>query len=115
MRLALRTSMIALLIAALTCTAWLRPAWAGRNVNAGTITCASTATLILAASNGRASLDLKVVGSTTAFIGNSGVTAAAGYQLAQNEVWVSTVPFRGAIYCITSSGTSDLRYLETSD
>ena len=96
------------------------PAGASDIERHGTITCADTATQIVPAHPGRRSLYLFLVGATTVFLGqhvsatDRPLTAANGRQLAQNGTFAfENGEMRGAFHCITSSGSSDLRWTET--
>jgi len=60
-------------------------------------------------------------GSGTTYIGDSGVTVAAGYDLAPGErielveAHVGDVSLSGAIYAINSAGTNTVRVLAGTD
>lgn len=82
----------------------------------GTVSVASTATLILASNNNRRGSMVTNTGTGTVYLGmNSAVTTATGLPLlqngsfnnsGQNEVW------KGNVYGIVASGTSDCRTWE---
>lgn len=81
-----------------------------------TVTVANTATLILASNNNRRGSMVMNVSSGTVYIGqNANVTTSNGFPLLQNASFSNSgqnAVWKGAIYGIVASGTSDCRYWE---
>lgn len=81
-----------------------------------TVTVASTATLVLAANTWRRGFNIyNTGGAQTIYIGfTSGVTTATGTPILVNASFTSDGMnnYKGDIYAITASSTSDARYLE---
>lgn len=83
-----------------------------------TVTVTTDATLIVPANTGRRSLLLGNDGSTKCYIGpDSSITTSNAMPFFQSEKLVrDLVPegYLGAVYGIVASGTTDIRYWETS-
>lgn len=81
-----------------------------------TVSVGSTATVILAANNLRKGSLITNTGTTTVYIGfDANVTTSNGLPLIQNSTLVNSGDgecWRGTIYGIVASSTSDCRYWE---
>ena len=85
----------------------------GATLNNAAVTVTTSATLIRAANGGRQSLALQNRGTTSIFLGNSGVTVANGFELMPNAI-IDVTGISAAIYGIALSGACDVRLLEGS-
>ena len=85
---------------------------AAPSLSAGNAACTTSATSILALNASRKGVALKAVDGTV-YLGGSGVTTSTGFPLYVGETF-STSSFLGAIFGITASGTTNVRYWEES-
>lgn len=76
----------------------------------GNVTISSTATIIRAANSSRKKILIKNNGTQTVYIGVSGVTTSTGIPLSSSVNIVLNTD--DVIYGITSTSTSDIRYIE---
>ena len=79
-------------------------------LNYASITATSTATVVKALNTSRKSLLVLNNGSSTAYIGLSGVTTSTGYKLNTGDSYLFYTT--EAVYAITASTSTDIRYLE---
>lgn len=82
------------------------------NIATGQATVASTATLVVAARLGRASVKITDLGTTDIFCGAAGVTTATGDLLAGVKGGSITIPTSAAVYCVDATGTQAVSYME---
>ncbi len=81
-------------------------------LNTGAVTVTSTATLIKAANTARQAMVIQNLGpSADIYVGTATVTVATGLRIAVNDA-LDGIVFTGAIYGITASGSSDVRFFE---
>ncbi len=79
----------------------------------GAVSVGTSATSINAASSTRVGIIIANAGSTTIYLGASGVTTADGYPLfAGKSIYFTT---QDQIYGIVASGTESARYLEVEE
>ena len=76
------------------------------------VACTSSATSIKAANYSRKSITVKAIDGTV-YIGDASVTSATGFRLDIGES-LFLGSYLGAVYGITSSGTTNIRYIEES-
>lgn len=83
-----------------------------------TVTVATSATVILAANNGRRGVFIKNQGANNLYVGmDSGVTSGSGILLFPQDTWSMNGDrcWKGAIYGIATSSSDDVRYWEWTD
>lgn len=85
---------------------------AAPSLSAGNTACTTSATSILAANYERKGLLIKAIDGAV-YLGGSGVTTSTGFLLNSGES-LSSSAFLGAVYGITASGTTNVRYWEES-
>lgn len=86
----------------------------GATLNTAQVSVANVATLILASNANRKKLLLVNNGSTSVYIGNSGVTTTTGQLLLGMAGYPLPIYFTGAVYGISSSGSQTISYHEES-
>lgn len=90
----------------------LRTKQAGSGFTAGQVSITTTATLIAAANNSRMRLLVTNLGTTTLYIGGSGVTSTTGHVLQGIAGYPMALRTTAAVYGITASGSQSISYLE---
>lgn len=102
------------------CLVAVVPASAHRVAHQGTITCATTPTLIVSANPSTIALSVINNATVTIFVGDNTLatlTTANGWPLALGTAsapggaWFSTPGFQGPLYCIVAAATANLRYV----
>lgn len=77
---------------------------------ANQVTVTDAATVIAERRSGRGLVTIKNLGSTNVFVGNEDVTAAEGFELAENEGL--TIEAENDVYAICASGSSTVSVIE---
>lgn len=85
---------------------------AGETLAHNAVSCTGTATLIKAANYERASITVRAIDGTV-YIGGASVTSSTGFPIYIGESYTFQAHL-GAVYGITSSGTTIVRYIEES-
>ena len=85
-------------------------------MNYGSQTVTTSATLVVNSNVNRRGFLLRNLGAETIYVGGSTVTGSTGASLLPNKcVYLKGGGATQAVYAITSSSTSDVRYLEAYD
>lgn len=83
------------------------------NFTPNQVSVTNTATQIVAARTGRATLTIENTGTTPIYVGGAGVTTSTGFLIPGVAGASLTVAYTGALYGITGSGTAAVSEYET--